>query len=249
MGTKQAAFHSHFYLGTRQVESMTVTGAAAGAGDLTVTVTATGIAGVVVTVDVLNLDTPDTVATKVRTHMNALATITNFAVVGGTGATFDLTMLLPAANAAGAAMQFVFAAGATGVTMGATTDTTAGAAFVEVAAVKSIVGPGLKLDTVDVTTHDSTLAWEESVGTILREGEVKLELVYDPADDTHDGTAVGGLAYCLKNKLLKHFKVTFPDATAWTFPGYVAAFESSAPHDKDLTATVSIRIAGAPVIA
>jgi hypothetical protein len=29
----------------------------------------------------------------------------------------------------------------------------------------------------------------------------------------------------------------------------VAAFEPSGPHDKDLTASVSIKIAGAPVIA
>jgi predicted secreted protein len=244
---KQSAFGTLFYLGTRQVESMTVTHEAVNAGDITVTVTATGIAGVVITVDVLAADTPTIVATKIRTHMNAAATITDYAVVGGTGATFSLTMLLPATN--NAAMAMVFGAAATEVTCGASIDTVTGAAFVSVASVKSITGPGLKLDTVDVTTHDSTLAWEESVATILREGEVKLELEYDPTADTHDGTAVGGLAYCLKNKLLKHFKVTFPDTTAWTFPGYVAAFEPSGPHDKDLTASVSIKIAGAPVIA
>jgi predicted secreted protein len=245
---KQAAFGTNFYLGTRQVESMTVTGAAdAGGGDLTVTVTATGIAGVVVTVTVAGLDTPTTVATKVRAAMNALATITDYAVVGGTGATFSLTMLLPAAN--NAAMAMVFDAGTSGCTMGASTDTTTGAAFVAVAAVKNIGGPSLKLDTADVTTHDSAGGWEESVATILREGEVKVDLEYDPQADTQDATAVGGLAYCMKNKLLKHFKIVWPDTTAWTFPGYVTGFEPAAPHDKDLTASVSIKIAGAPVLA
>jgi hypothetical protein len=43
-----------------------------------------------------------------------------------------------------------------------------------IAQVKSVSGPGIKLDTVDVTTHDSTGGWEEVVGTILRSGEVKL---------------------------------------------------------------------------
>jgi predicted secreted protein len=245
--TKRAAYGSSFSVGTRQVESMTVTGAASASDDLTVTVTATGIAGVVVTVAVTDGDSPTVVATKVRAAMNALSTITDYAVVGGTGATFSLTMLLPAAN--NAAMAFVFGAGSTGVTMGASTDTTAGVAFGAVAAVKGMTGPGLKLDTIDVTTHDSTGAWEEHVGGILREGEIKLDLVYDPAANTQDFTDTGGLGYRYKAKVLSHFKIIFPDTTFWTFPGYVTGYEPSAAADGALTAAVTCKITGAPVLA
>ena len=45
----------------------------------------------------------------------------------------------------------------------------------EIAAVTSIGGPGLSLDTVDVTSHDQTAAWEEIAVTILRQGEMSLD--------------------------------------------------------------------------
>ena len=61
-----------------------------------------------------------------------------------------------------------------------------------IAAVSNISGPGLSLDTEDVTTHDSASGWEEVVGTILRSGEVSLDLVYDPNAATHK-YASGGL--------------------------------------------------------
>jgi predicted secreted protein len=247
---KASAFGTLFYLGTCQVMSQTVTGIANHAANITMTITDNVLAGspLDVVVDLAAADSVDAIATKVRTHYNAVAAITAKFTVGGSGPVITLTRLLPAANDAACAAVFVDT-GTTDATMAASAVTTAGAAFVAVANVKSITGPSLKLDTVDVTTHDSTLGWEEAIGTVLREGEVKVELEYDPADDTQDATAVGGLAYCLKNKLLKHFKVTWPGPVSWTFPGYVVAFEPSGPHDKDLTATVSIRIAGAPVIA
>lgn len=248
--TKQSAFGTLFYLGTRQVETQTITGGANHAGNITVTVTASGLAGspLDVVVDVGAGDSADTVAQKIRTHLLATAAITALFEVGGTGAVVSLTKLLPAANDASLAFGFVDT-GTTDATAGASTDAVAGAAFVSVAAVKNISGPGLKLDTEDVTSHDSTGGWEEVVGTVLREGEVKLELVYDPADDTHDATATGGLGYALKNKLLKHFKVLWPDAVYWTFPGYVAGFEPEAAADGAIKATVSIKVAGAPVLA
>ncbi len=245
---KQAAFGTTFGVGTRQVESMTITGAAdAGGGDFTLTLTATGVAGVAITVTVAALDNVYTCAAKARTAALALSTITDYCEVGGTGATISFTMLLPAAN--NAAMAIVFDAGTSGCTAGASTDTTAGVATATVASVRGISGPGLSLDTIDVTTHDSTSAWEQVVAGVLREGEVSLDLVYDPAENTQDGTATSGLLYVLKNKSLRHFTLTFPDTTAWTFPGYVSGFDQNAAHDGALAASATIKISGAPVLA
>src|SRR4030042_6561402 len=85
---------------------------------------------------------------------------------------------------------------------------------VTVAQVSNISGPGLSLDTEDVTTHDSTSGFEEVVGTILRSGEVALDLVYDPSAATADAT--NGLLYLLNNRIKGFFRVTFPATTAWS---------------------------------
>ena len=245
---KRGAFGTLLYMGTRQVESMTITGAAdAGGGSFTLTLTATGVAGVPITVAVAALDDVGQCAQKARVAARALTTITNFCEVGGSGATVSFTMLLAAAN--NAAMAIVFAAGDSGCTAGATTATTAGVAYASIASIKSLTGPSLKLDTEDVTSHDSASGWEEVVPTVLREGNVKLDLIYDPAEDSHDATAVGGLAYLLKNKYERGYKVVWPDTTLWTFPAVVESFEPGAPVDGALTAAVSLKISGRPVLA
>jgi predicted secreted protein len=251
MTTKRSAFGTLFYLGTRQVETAVAVGTITGSGNATITVTAAGLAGspLPVSVAVTAGDAPAIWAGKVRTQLASTAAITAMFEVGGSGPNIVLTKLLPAAN--DATLNVAIANGTcTGIVEDPTSDdTTAGVAFVAVAAVKNVTGPALKVDTLDVTSHDSTGGWEEVVPTVLRESDVRLDLVFDPQDDTHDATAMGGLGYCLKNHLLKHFKVTWPDGTAWTFPGYVAAFEPSAAHEGAITAAVSIRIAGAPVLA
>lgn len=115
-----------------------------------------------------------------------------------------------------------------------------------IANVKSISGPGLKLDTEDVTSHDSTSGWEEVVGTILRSGEVSLDIVYDPADSTHKN-ASGGLLHDLTSRAATTFNLVFPTSPAatWSFSAYVTGFEPSAPVDGALTATVTLKVTGA----
>ena len=121
--------------------------------------------------------------------------------------------------------------------------------FEAVANIRSIGGPGLSLDTEDVTTHDSTSAWEEVVATILRTGEMTLGIIYDPVEGTHDATT--GLVYQLENKLLTNYQIIFPDAAAteWDFASYVTGFEPTEPHDGALTADVKMKLSGAPTLA
>ena len=117
----------------------------------------------------------------------------------------------------------------------------------EIAAVTNISGPSLALDTEDVTTHDSTAAFEEVVATILRSGEVNLDIVYDPAGGTHDATT--GLVYRLENRLKSYFDLIFRGTNNWTFSGYVTGFEPSTPVDGALTASVSMKLTGQPTLA
>ena len=110
-----------------------------------------------------------------------------------------------------------------------------------VAQVKSISGPGLSLDTEDVTTHDQTTAWEEQVGTILRSGEVTLDLVFDPGETTH----AAALAL-LVGRDYESFELWFPDDgnTAWTFNAFVTGFEPDASVDGALNASMTIKLTG-----
>ena len=115
--------------------------------------------------------------------------------------------------------------------------------------VVSISGPSLSLDTVDVTSHDSTSAWEEVVATILRSGEITMEIVYDPANATHK-YAAGGLLYDMVSRTAITLTLIFPDAatTEWTFSAYVTGFEPSAPVDGALTASVTLKPTGVVTI-
>lgn len=116
-----------------------------------------------------------------------------------------------------------------------------------IAYVQNISGPGLAADTEDVTTHDSTAAWEEHVATILRSGEVSIDLEYDPAAATHK-YASGGLLYDLVSRTAQTYSITFPDTTAWSFSCFVTGFEPGAPHDGALTASVKLKLSGQPTL-
>lgn len=117
-----------------------------------------------------------------------------------------------------------------------------GTAFAQVT---NISGPGLSLDTEDVTAHDSSGAWEEVVGTILRSGEITLDIVYDPVTATHKNAA-GGLLYLLEQRTSDEFTLVFSDAgsTTWTFDAFVTGFEPDAPVDGALTASVTLKLTG-----
>lgn len=119
-----------------------------------------------------------------------------------------------------------------------------------IAQVSNISGPGLSLDTEDVTSHDSAGGWEEVVATILRSGEVGLELVYDPNAATHKNAAAG-LINDMVLRTATTYSIVFPStpAVTWSFSAFVTGFEPSMPHDGALTASATLKITGAPTLA
>lgn len=247
--SKSAAFGTLFYMGTHQVETATVVGTISGSGNATVVTTAAGMTGSPITtsVAVLNGDTADTVATKIGAALNLVANITAKFKIYVSGPRVVLERLIAAANDATLNVS-IDNGTCTGLTTAATSaNTIAGVDYASIAGVTSIGGPGLGVDTEDVTTHDQAAAWEEVVPTILRSGEVSLDIVYDPNAATHGASS--GLLYKLQNKAEGSFKVTFPGAVSWNFDGVVTGFEPSAPVDGALTAAVKIKIFEAPVLA
>lgn len=240
--------------GTFQVETATVVGTITGDGDATFTITSTGMAGtpLAISVAVLENDTAYDVARKARATIGATAAVTALYHVGGSGAEVVLTRKTAVANVADLNIAYTND-DCTGLTPDATSDNTVvgglAEAFTTIAQVRNITGPGLSLDVEDVTTHDSTGAWEEVVATILRSGEVSLEIIWDPDTATHDWGV--GLLAVLPRRAARNFQVIFPDtaSTTWSFSAEVVNFEPDAPHDGALTASVTLKLTGSPTLA
>ena len=248
--TKIAALGSILAVGTRQVETATVTGTCTGSGDYRCILTATGMTGTPITTDVaiLDEDTADAVATKVCTALNLVANITAWFKVEVSGPNIILTSILAAADDAAGAMNLDMnnqtSTGMDDVPTSA--NTTLGVAFVTTAQVENIGGPSLSLDQADVTTHDSTGGWEESVITLIRSGEISLDIIYDPNTATHAATS--GLVYRIENKLISAIRITFPGPYLWYFDAYITGFTPNASASGAILATVSLKVTGQPVL-
>lgn len=116
--------------------------------------------------------------------------------------------------------------------------------FTAIANVTSIGGPGLTRNTIDLTAHDSPDAWMEFKGGLKDGGEISADVNYDPA--THDS-----LVDDLADADPRNYQLVFPDtaATTWTIKAILSGFEPGAPHDDKLTASLTFKISGKPVLA
>lgn len=113
-----------------------------------------------------------------------------------------------------------------------------------IANIKAIRGPGITVDMADVTSHDSTGAWEESVATIIRTGEVTVDIVYDPANATVKNAAAGFLAILVARTAVT-WDIIMPGPATISFSGIASGFEPDMAHDGALGATLKIKPTGA----
>jgi len=246
---KDDAYGTQLKIGTNQIETAVVVldGTVSG-GTTNWTLTANGMTGTgdAFNVTTVSADTASMVAARAVTVMNANANITALFSVVADGPNVVITRKVAAADDATLNLAYADNGGSGLADDSSSNATLAGAALATVAQVTNIGGPSLSLDTVDVTCHDSTSGFEEVVATLLRGGEVSLDIVYDPADDTHDATGGNGLITRMNAKRLTNFSLIFPNVatTTWAFDGYVTGFEPSMPVDGALTATVTIKTTG-----
>jgi predicted secreted protein len=120
--------------------------------------------------------------------------------------------------------------------------------FTTISEVRSINGPTLGADTVEVTSHDSPLGYREFIAGLLQAGELSFELNFQPTDATHD--AQTGLIAAMQSRSTRNFQLVFPGAIAtWQFSAFVTRFEMGAPVDSNLKATVTLQITGQPNFA
>lgn len=115
----------------------------------------------------------------------------------------------------------------------------------ELAQATNISGPNISVDMVDVSEHDGD-NWEEFVATILRSGNITVDIIYDPDEDTHTN-ATAGLMHDLVNRTKSVWNLVLPTTPVryFSFEAYVAGFTPTAPVAGVLTASVTLKPTGA----
>lgn len=127
---------------------------------------------------------------------------------------------------------------------GGTTET-----FATIAEVKDIKGPKLTLNTEDVTSHDSTDGWAETIGTILEGGDVSFDVNWLPANATQSFTA--GLLKDMVGRTKRNFQLIVPAAASltWAFTALVTEFQPDLPVKGAQVASIKLQISGKPTLA
>ena len=120
--------------------------------------------------------------------------------------------------------------------------------FTSIAQVLSISGPSLSRETIDTTDADSTNDWRTFIASYIDGGEITLEINYDPDTATHETTAgiLEDFGDAIETTPTK-YQLEFPTSpvTNFQFSASVTGFETSAPHDGVLTASVTYKVMGA----
>lgn len=120
--------------------------------------------------------------------------------------------------------------------------------FTTTTEVKDITGPGVKVDTTDVTNQSSPGGWEEVMPSIRRGGEVTFDCHFQPADATHNAST--GLQADLINRTSRNWRIIIPNnAIKCTFTGFMTGLQWKMPVGGVMTASVTIKVTGQPVWA
>ena len=114
----------------------------------------------------------------------------------------------------------------------------------------SITGLGLTVKTVDVTAQDSGTPWRQYIVTLLDGGNVQFKMFFIPGDVGQNAYLALFTGRGLNNTpgLPIPFKLLFadPDATVWTFNGFVTAFKITATVDGVTEADTTVMCTGEP---
>lgn len=117
---------------------------------------------------------------------------------------------------------------------------------VDLAEVTSISGPGQKVDTIEVTNHDSADAFKEFLAGLVDGGEITIEGNFIAGDTT------GQIAFNtdLQARTSRTCVITMPNSLGtWTATAIATGFDPSYPHDGKISFSASVKISGKPVLA
>ena len=108
--------------------------------------------------------------------------------------------------------------------------------------ITNISGPGISVDEVEITNHNSADDFKEFVAGLIDGGEFSVE-------GNLTSAIVTGLYADLLARTSKSYTITFPNGMTWTFTGYPKSFETDSPVDGKLGFSATFRVTGKPVLA
>ena len=108
--------------------------------------------------------------------------------------------------------------------------------------ITNISGPGISVDEVEITNHNSADDCKEFVPGLIDGGEFSVE-------GNLTSTVVTGVYNDLLARTSKSYTITFPNGMTWTFTGYPKSFETDSPVDGKLGFSATFRVTGKPVLA
>lgn len=120
--------------------------------------------------------------------------------------------------------------------------------FTTVAELRTISGPTLTAETIDVTTHNTPTPFRRYISGLLDGGEVTFDINFIPTDATHGYST--GLLKDMTDRTRRNFQIIFPDTgtTTWLLPTVITGFEMSSDPADVLMASVTLKVAGPPTL-
>lgn len=116
--------------------------------------------------------------------------------------------------------------------------------YVAVGRVKSITGPQVQKEQVEVTTLDSTGGFKEFLSGIKDPGQATFDIVFDPANNQHLGIRADSLA--LSAAAMRNWKIVWTNGETVYFQGEVLGYNRSTEPNTPLTASITVQISGLP---
>lgn len=118
-----------------------------------------------------------------------------------------------------------------------------GANWDEIAEVTNITPPSSTRDLIDATHMQSPNSDREFILGLNDPGECSFEINYLP------GSTSDSLLLTLKaSSAAVKVRMTFPNGAVLTFDGLLQSYEASVPTDDKMTASVSFKVTGSPVL-
>jgi len=107
----------------------------------------------------------------------------------------------------------------------------------------NISGPDIKMDTIDISSHDSTDDYREYVAGMLDGGDISIDVHFIPGNTTGQATFLTDLHARTEQEVV----ITLPDLSNWTFqalPTGMGPFTYN--YDGSVETTLTMKVTGKP---
>jgi hypothetical protein len=109
-----------------------------------------------------------------------------------------------------------------------------------------ITGPNQAADPIETTTHNQSNAYQTFIAGLIKGGDIKLAVFFDPANSTHTG-----LITTFEARVPCNFQLVppFSPSVKWSFAGVITDIGHTYKIKDATMADVTIKVSGKPTLA